>query len=715
MNKVQHINLGGFPFTIDEDAFEHLSRYLETIHRHFRGSEGYEEITNDIEARMAELFRESLGERGTIITMKEVKDAIVIMGTPEDFGAEPVEDEPEPRSSTGSGYRPGKRLFRNPEDEVLGGVCSGIAAYFGIADPLWIRLLFIVITISGGFGIPAYLILWAIVPKAETASDRLAMRGEPINASNIGKIIEEEVQRFSEKVSELGSEFSGKKKEFSSSGGAANGVADVVRQGVSLIGQVLRALIEVAAKLWKPLLILIGGALILAFAVAWIATVGSVIFAWPLFEFFSPELPFLSILGAFNLLIIIGMMLLALVLTITRLLYGARMSPAWKAGLTAFWVLNVISLFVVLPMFARQFSQEGEITHQLSLEAIPTDTLHLRMGEGFHGNSWFQIDELKLVDDKLISKDISIFLERADGPEFELIQENNARSIAVQSAKTLAQSIQYDPELQGNTLTLPAYFAITKGEKWRAQSVKLQLKVPVGKSIMIDGNVYEYVNSIQKADDGLYLYQNPDKVWTMAEDGFVCEGCSKEDGEQDLSFDGFTKISVEGPIKLSIGKGDEYSVRLSGRSSLVNKVEIEQAGDKLMVSAQVKDPSSPIRLFISLPELKQLDVEATDDIRIEGFAGGTLQLGMEGDQELKADIAIDSLILFQEGRNEVDLRGSYTYLKASLSGNAKLDAEKAAVAEADIQASEASKVSLGKVPKLAQQVDESSRIVVEGN
>ena len=190
MNKVQHINLGGFPFTIDEHAYEHLSRYLETIHRHFRGSEGYEEITNDIEARMAELFQESLGERGTIITMKEVNDAIVIMGTPEDFGAEPLEEEPQPRTGS-SGYRPGKRLFRNPEDEVLGGVCSGIAAYFGIADPLWIRLLFIVITISGGFGIPAYLILWAILPKAETASDRLAMRGEPINASNIGRIIEE--------------------------------------------------------------------------------------------------------------------------------------------------------------------------------------------------------------------------------------------------------------------------------------------------------------------------------------------------------------------------------------------------------------------------------------------------------------------------------------------------------------------------------------------
>ena len=102
----------------------------------------------------------------------------------------------------------------NPEDEVLGGVCSGIAAYFGIADPLWVRLAFIVFTISGGFGIPLYVILWAVLPKASSSSDRLAMRGEPINVSNISKIIEEEFTNLSTKVSELGEELAGKKKLF---------------------------------------------------------------------------------------------------------------------------------------------------------------------------------------------------------------------------------------------------------------------------------------------------------------------------------------------------------------------------------------------------------------------------------------------------------------------------------------------------------------------
>lgn len=210
MNKVFNINLGGYPFTIDEDAYGHLSNYLTSIHNHFRGSEGYEEITGDIETRMAELFQDQLNGR-PIVTTKDIQNAIAIMGTPEDFGAEPIEEpvfEEKPKRK----YKTGRRLFRNPEDEVVGGVCSGLSAYFGIEDPVWIRIAWIVFTISGGIGIPAYIILWIIIPKAETAGDRLAMRGEKINVSNIQKIVEEEMDSFSEKMESFGSEFQSKKK-----------------------------------------------------------------------------------------------------------------------------------------------------------------------------------------------------------------------------------------------------------------------------------------------------------------------------------------------------------------------------------------------------------------------------------------------------------------------------------------------------------------------
>lgn len=215
MNKISNINLGGFPFTIDEDAFQHLDRYLKTIHKHFRKSEGYEEITTDIETRMAELFQEKLENR-PIVILSDVKNVIAIMGTPEDFGAaDPFMDDA-PKSSRNWKLKTGKRLFRNPEQEALAGVCSGIAAYFGIQDPLWIRIAFILFALTGGFAVVVYIILWAVLPKAESPSERLAMRGEAANVENISKIIEEELEHVSKKVTALGeelkSEFDSKKK-----------------------------------------------------------------------------------------------------------------------------------------------------------------------------------------------------------------------------------------------------------------------------------------------------------------------------------------------------------------------------------------------------------------------------------------------------------------------------------------------------------------------
>jgi len=219
MNKVFNINLGGYPFTIDEDAYEHLKAYLKTIHNHFRQSEGYEEITSDIESRLAELFQDKLSGR-PIVVLSTVKDAIAVMGTPEDFGAEPLAEEPmsSPREknysqrkrTTQTDYRTGKRLFRNPDEEVVAGVCSGVAAYFGVEDPLWVRLGFVLFFFAGGFALPLYFILWAVMPQAETAADRLAMKGKPITASNIGKIIEEEMEIFGEKMTEFGEEINEK-------------------------------------------------------------------------------------------------------------------------------------------------------------------------------------------------------------------------------------------------------------------------------------------------------------------------------------------------------------------------------------------------------------------------------------------------------------------------------------------------------------------------
>lgn len=206
MNKISNINLGGFPFTIDEDAYQHLDKYLKAIHKHFRKSEGYEEITTDIETRMAELFQDKLEGR-PIVTLPDVNNVIAVMGTPEDFGAaDPFVEEAPKSSSKKFKFKTGKRLFRDPDRPAIAGVCSGLASYFGIQDPLWMRIAFIILAFTGLFSVVVYLVLWAVVPKAATSSDRLSMRGEPANVENISKIIEEELEHVSKRVTELGEE-----------------------------------------------------------------------------------------------------------------------------------------------------------------------------------------------------------------------------------------------------------------------------------------------------------------------------------------------------------------------------------------------------------------------------------------------------------------------------------------------------------------------------
>lgn len=219
MNKVFYINLGGYPLSIDEDAYEHLDRYIQKLERHFRQSEGKEEIISDIETRIAEICQEQLKGR-QIVTIRDIKYAIEIMGAPEEFEGSTAEKQEGGNSET-SGHerkqqsdfriKTGKRLYRNPDDQILGGVASGIAVYFGIDDPIWVRIAFALLLFSG-FGIIAYLVLWAIMPEAKTAADRLAMKGEPINIDSIAAKVEEQLDQLSDKINDIGKTWKDKRR-----------------------------------------------------------------------------------------------------------------------------------------------------------------------------------------------------------------------------------------------------------------------------------------------------------------------------------------------------------------------------------------------------------------------------------------------------------------------------------------------------------------------
>ncbi len=213
MNKIFNINLGGYPFTIDDDAYHTLDKYLATIKRHFSRSEGCDDIITDIEARIAELFNQELKGQ-PIVGMREVDRVIKVMGTPEEFGAEEdttIHENAKKKAKTNGSQGDNRRLFRDGENKVIAGVASGLAAYFGIHDALWVRLVFVFGFFFGGISILLYPILWIVLPEAKTSADKLAMTGEPINVSSIAKKVEEELSNLSDTINEFTKEFTSKK------------------------------------------------------------------------------------------------------------------------------------------------------------------------------------------------------------------------------------------------------------------------------------------------------------------------------------------------------------------------------------------------------------------------------------------------------------------------------------------------------------------------
>ena len=209
MNKTYNINVGGYPFTIDENAFEALEKYLDAIDARFHNVEGGEEIIEDIEQRMAELLQDGKKAR-SIVTLEDVEHAINTLGSPADFDKYEAESD---YGRGGSDYKTGKKLYRDPEDQMIGGVCSGLAAYFGIQDVVWVRIAFALAFFGGGTGLLLYLVLWAIVPEARTPKDFLAMRGEPINVKNIARIVEDQVEHISDQLSDLGQDWKSKRRK----------------------------------------------------------------------------------------------------------------------------------------------------------------------------------------------------------------------------------------------------------------------------------------------------------------------------------------------------------------------------------------------------------------------------------------------------------------------------------------------------------------------
>lgn len=230
MKKAFQISIAKTLFTIEEDAYIRLEGYLSAIKSHFKNTEGQAEILSDIENRIAEQLLES---KEKVITLLAVEKVLEVMGKVEDFDEGTAKSESQPGQS--------KKFYRDGEDALIAGVCSGLGAYLNI-DPVWVRLAFIGFTFLTGFGILLYIVLWLIVPEAKTKSQRLEMRGEPVTLETLS-------EKLAETVDERVEEIKNNKENWKS------GLRGLIALPFRLVGKVVRGL---AKGLGPVLRILIG-------------------------------------------------------------------------------------------------------------------------------------------------------------------------------------------------------------------------------------------------------------------------------------------------------------------------------------------------------------------------------------------------------------------------------------------------------------------------
>ena len=245
MKKTFNINLGGIVFHIDEDAYELLDQYLSNLRIHFSKEEGAEEIVHDMELRISELFSERLNERNQVITLSDVEEIIAQMGKPEEFS----EDTTQETNEYNKEEKAPKRLFRDPDNKVIGGVCSGISAYFGW-DVTVVRIILILLALpiftNGAFIVKGivlfYIIGWIVIPEANTATEKLSMKGMKVNVENIGKTVTNGFEKVNDYV----------KSEKSRS------ILQKIGEGiVSIVGFLVKAILVVAAICCTPILFIL--------------------------------------------------------------------------------------------------------------------------------------------------------------------------------------------------------------------------------------------------------------------------------------------------------------------------------------------------------------------------------------------------------------------------------------------------------------------------
>ena len=728
MNKTVSINLSGIVFQIDEHAFNKLNNYLESVKTRFSQTEGSGEIISDIEARIAEMFSEKVNATKQVITMDDVESMINLMGRPEDF--EDVGEDATASSPASHKKRQSKskRLYRDEEESVIGGVCSGLSAYLGIDDPIWIRLIFIAVTLAGGWGIPIYIILWIIVPKAETTSQRLEMRGEDINISNIEKSISEGTDDVKKKFDKI------------RSGKAIAQTKSGINRLLAFVASVFEVAFKVLTKLLGVLFILIGGKLLITCFIMILAALGIVVAGLPDIFRVTFMTGWQSILGITGLILLIAIPGIALIYFGLRILFGhsIKLRGAWF-GLSTAWFLGWILFFVGGTFMAVKFSSKTGSKEYIELIQPTSNTLYLQQLYHPKESEWEQdegifgtmIKGIYLVDDQIIMADkVELDIVKSNSGEFELIENKTARGSTKASAADRADGIAYEIEQSDSLLLFSNLISFEHADQWRVQKVELTLKVPVGKSVFLGDGMYDIIYDIKNTTntwDGHMVGH----TWEMRPKGLTCVDCEfgKENWDseenhlsQTYPISDFERVDVAGAFNVNITHGIDYKVIIKAEPGDLEHIKVEKRGRTL----SIKPDRNLIKLFdrnlyrnvsinITSPSLEEVEFSGAINAEVSGFEVNTFKADISGASECELNIDAEDIELEVSGASSLTLTGNGTQLTADVSGASEFTAHNFACHHVDVELSGASDGSVYAIKELVADVSGASDLSYQGN
>ena len=540
MNKTTSINLGGYFFHIDEDAFKKLSNYFDAVRRSL-SPDGREEIIKDIESRISEIFTEKLGTTKQVIGLNEVDDVIAIMGQPEDYKIEDETPKNEYYSNYSSTNTSTKKLYRDKENSLLGGVMSGLGHYFGV-DPLWLRIIMVILFFGFGTGLILYLILWVLVPEATSTTQKLEMNGEPINISNIEKKVKEGFSEITDKFSNLDHDK----------------IASTARHGAQQVGATISDIIAALLKAFGKVF----GFFILLFAtISFLSVVvGSIVLM------FSSTLPEIMLhdnintpfnfdvpLWAQGLLFLfsVGIPLFFFVLIGLRLLIPNTKSIGSYAKYTllGFWLLAITALAIVGVNYATELSHDGKVSKKEMLPIVGTDTLQIKfVSSDFFSknnhNSDLRVMQDSTKHDVIYSNNVNIHLKYTDKKQPYIIVEKTAQGKNFDEANIRAEKIRYNYKFVGNQLLLDNYFLTDVQNKFRGQEVDIYVYMPEGMTYFPNKNVENYLSGHNSDYD--YGYGPEGYKYKVTENKLECLDCPADiDSETDDEETHIENISGE--------------------------------------------------------------------------------------------------------------------------------------------------------------------------